>query len=294
MAWMAAHLFVRCDDSARVGRAVEALLADAAHRADLGGIADPPGAVALCPPVEGWVAVTGAGAWLDDLLWAARELSSRCGSLALSCEVFGNCYRARLAEHQDGATGQLLCTPEALWATTVEPAQMPLYDDVEQLAFRWLGERSVPPALAAVGTLPLGSGASRQAGQGTRLLPTPEGIERGGFELELPTFSGDDAPVLPARMGEDIGLVIFEDRYVEGDPGGASVDRLIAIEEEFGARARRARGGVEVSVTFTYYAGTRQDKLDALLRARDRPTLPSEQRYRPPWWAFWRHFGRMR
>jgi hypothetical protein len=102
--------------------------------------------------------------------------------------------------------------------------------------------------------------------------------------------------VLPTGTSQDFGLMLFDDRYVEGRPTLAAVDRLLAIEEEILARARRVEPKVEVTLTVTYHAGIHQGLLDEMLRRRGRPTAAHLDRGegRPPWWQFWRHFGRMR
>ncbi len=90
--------------------------------------------------------------------------------------------------------------------------------------------------------------------------------------------------------------MLFEDRYVEGRPSRAAVDRLLAIEDEILARARRAcPDAKQVSLTVTYHGGAYQDLLDTELQARGRPTAAHLERGdRVPWWQFWRHFGRLR
>lgn len=297
MAWNASHLFVRCSDASQVQQALEGLLLDDGHQVDLEGFEDPPGPAVVCPPHQGWVAVTGAGAWIDDLPWAAEELSRACDELAASLEVFGNCYRLRLCQCRAGNRERLLCSPEGGWRPGAEePARMPLYEDVEQLAFSTLVELGVPPALTAVGTRPFGcTGDALELGEGVTLGRRGAEIERGALELALAPFDGgDDAPVVPTRVGEDFGLMIFEDRYLEGEPADASLARLIEIEEAFTARAKRTRREGNVSSTFTYYGGPHQERLDTLLRAQSRHTLPAEHRFRPPWWQFWRYLGRLR
>jgi len=310
MAWMAAHLFLECksetsSDESRRQEAVEQLLLDRTHRVDLDVQTTAPPPLVICPPHAGWVVVTGAGAWIDDLPWAAERLSAACGGVALSCEVFGNCYRSRLGHFQGGAQQQLVCSPAETWAGEVRA--MPLYEDVEQVIFEALSRLEIPPALIAVGTRPLGSsGEPVPLGPAVTLSRHGDTLTRGTLDVTLPALAvqnlsgpyrdapGSDAPVLPTRVGQDFGLMLFEDRYLEGDPSGPALDRLLGIEAALTERARRATARTDLSTTFTYFAGPHQDKLDAMLRVRDRHTLPVEARERPPWWQFWRYLGRVR
>lgn len=293
MAWMAANIYVRCDSAEEVADALAAILSEAEHQADLEGIEDPPGPLVVCPPLEGWVAVTGAGGWVDDLGWAAQRISAACATTAASGEIFGNCYRLRLAVHSEGQEQRSLRSPET---EPDDDGPMPRYDDVEQLLYTALHELGVPPALVAVGTRPFEDRPLLEACPGITLLPGSDGVERGELQVQLPDVAaGDDAPVLPTRIGQDFGLMIFEDRYIEGVPNEAALTRLFELEQRYTERARRAyTGEAELSATFTYYAGPNQERLDVLLHSHDRHTLPAENRFRPPWWAFWRYFGKWR
>jgi len=293
MAWMAKHLFVRCDDIARVESALTELLRGAEHLASLEDFDDPPAPVVVCPPHEGWVAVTGAGAWLDDLPWAAERLSAACAAVAASCEVFGNCYRMQLAVFDAGKEQRRRRSPEK---EGDDHGPMPIYEDVEQLAWSALRELGIPAALIAVGTHPHGCrDHDTGAGAGVTLRRRDEEIERGELPVTLP-HGADSPPVLPTRTSQDFGLMIFEDRYLEGLPGEAALARLLELEQRFTERARAAHDASrgQISTTFTYYAGPHQERLDGMLRAHDHHTLPVEQRVRPPWWAFWRYFGKLR
>jgi hypothetical protein len=299
MAWMAAHLFVHCPESDPVVGALGELLEGEEHRVDLEGFDDLPGALVVCPVHEGWVAVTGAGAWFDDLPWVAERLSKVCGGQVFSSELFSNCYRLRLVQCDDGKREQILCTPDAEWGEEPPPrAQMPLYDDVEQEAFTTLRDAGIPPALIAVGTTPFGIDGDTPLGTGTTLLRGPGGIERGELAVRLPALSADhgDAPVVPMELSQDFGLMFFEDRYVEGEPREESLKRLFELEDAYGARARRLEAEPDkVSLTFSYHAGPHQERLNQLLQAHDRHTVASvTASVRIPWWQFWRYFGRLR
>jgi hypothetical protein len=292
MAWMAAHLFVRCPETEAVARALGELLEGEEHRADLEGFDDLPGALVICPAHEGWVAVTGAGAWFDDLPWVAERLSTACDGLAVSSELFSNCCSLRLVRFDRGQQERLLRTPDA------DQRGMPLYDDVEQIAFAALREAGIPPALIAVGTRPFGVEGDVELGAGKTLLRGADGLELGELEVRLPALPADhgDAPVVPTQLSRDFGLMLFEDRYVEGEPGEESLKRLFELEEAYGARARRlAAEPDKVSLTFSYHAGPHQERLNQLLSAHDRHTVASvTSGERVPWWQFWRYFGRLR
>jgi hypothetical protein len=299
MAWMSSHLFVRSADHAAVTEAVAGVLARPEHRASHEGLLDPPGPIVISPALDGWIAICGARAWIDDLVWAARLLSTSCDTLTISCEILGNSYRLRLSEQERGAERALRRTPVTGWLDQEEqaPGAMPIYEDVELDAYRALRALEVPTPLTTLGTSPLGYGAERmvELGEGTRLSPGSEGIAREQAPLRAAAFSGDDPPVVPSEVSQDFGLMLFESRYVEGLASDASVDRLVQIEEELLARAQRARPGSNVSLTVTYYGGLEQDRLDDLLRARGRPTAAyAERGDRARWWEFWRHFGKLR
>jgi len=297
MAWMSSHLFVRSIEHDQVVDAVAELVAQPDHRASQEGLLDAPGPVVVSPPHEGWTAVCGARAWIDDLVWAAARLSTACRCLVVSCEILGNAYRLRLSEHEGGAQRRVLRTPEGGWLDQPDGASaMPRYDDVELLAWRSLRELGIAAPLVVLGTAPLGY-ASRPPlalGEAVRLAPGAT-VERSRAPLSTVPFEGDDPPVLPAEASSDFGLTLFERRYVEGKPSDAAVDRLLQIEDDFLARAKRARPEAQVSLTVTYHGGEHQEALDDLLRARGRPTAAyGERGERTPWWQFWRYFGRLR
>jgi hypothetical protein len=299
MAWMSSHLFVRSADHTAVTEAVACVLARPEHHASHEGLLDPPGPIVVSPALDGWIAICGARAWIDDLVWAARQLSTACDTLAVSCEILGNSYRLRLSEQERGIERTLKRTPPTGWLDQEEPApgEMPIHEDVELDAYHALRERQIPAPLITLGTAPLGYGAERMRdlGEGTRLCPGSEGIAREQAAVRAADFAGDDPPVVPGEVSQDFGLMLFESRYVEGKASDGSVDRLVQIEEELLARAKRARPEANVSLTITYYGGLDQDRLDDLLRARGRPTAAyAERGDRARWWEFWRYFGRLR
>jgi hypothetical protein len=302
MAWMATNLYVRSDAPAAVAGVLRELLGQPEQRADQEGLLDAPGPLIVSPALEGWVAVSGAGAWLRELPEAARTLSRACDTEAISCEIYGNCYRARLTTWTSGEEVlERLQEPRGDWSPeAAEPSSMPAYTDVEQLVYDRLRERGVPAPLAAIGTRPLGAPAERDLdpGEARTLTAAAEGVKEGAVTLRLPGFTGTDAPVLPVSISRDFGLMLFDERYVEGAPTPGALDRLIAVEEALLARARAVARAeereAEITLTVSYHGGIHQQKLDAMLRERSRHTLPSDQRERPPWWAFWRYFGRVR
>ena len=299
MAWMAAHLFVRSSDAHQVAGALARLLKQPDHRADLEQFDGLPEPVVVCPAHEGWVAVTGASAWFDDLTWVARELSAACETRTVSSELFGICYRLRLARCDRGQTEKLQHSPDEPWDEGQPPrATMPLYEDVEQLAYDGLRESGVAPALIAVGTRPFGIDGTLDLGTGATLSRGDNGVEQGELHVCLPALPADhpDAPVVPARLSQDFGLMVFEDRYVEGEPGEQSLERLLELEHAFGERVRHLAAEPDrVSLTVSYHAGPHQEPLNLLLSAHDRHTVASvTSAARIPWWQFWRYFGRIR
>ena len=298
MAWMAGNIYLGTGDATAAVKAAESLLASPVHAADPEGLLDAPAPLVVSPAHEGWIAITGARGFFDELPWVAAELSRACGVRAVSCELIGNSYALRLCRYEAGESRKEQRTPEAGWAGgTAELAEMPTYDDAEKLALQGLRESGVPTALAVLGTCPLAQPARRMIslGEGTSLRRPGAGPTAQPVEVRTPELPGDDPPVLPTGQSQDFGLMLFEDRYVEGRPTLAAVDRLLAIEEEILARARRAcPEAQQVSLTVTYHAGAHQDLLDGELRARGRPTAAHLERGdRVPWWQFWRHFGRL-
>lgn len=298
MAWMASNIYLRTKAPQVVVQTLVELLASPVHSADPEGLLDAPPPLVVSPEHEGWIAVTGARAFFDDLPWLAAELSRRCQARALSCELIGNSYAMRFSSFEAGERLEGQHTPRAAWRGDMsELAEMPLYEDAERLAFEALRAAGVPLPLATIATCPLSVPARRviSLGEGTSLRrPGPQPVSE-TVEVRAPETSGEDPPVLPTGTSHDFGLMLFEDRYVEGRPSAASVDRLLAIEEEILARARRACPGAQVSLTVTYHAGAHQDLLDGELQARGRPTAAHLERgERVPWWQFWRYLGRLR
>ena len=296
MAWMASNIYIKSDDHAAVVAAAKELLGDEGHRADHTGLLDPPGPLVVSPPLSGWTAVTGARAWFDDPTWAAGELSAACDATVVSCDIIANSCRLCLAVYAPGQDPEVQRVPDHGWEMDeAEPARMPLYEDTEKLAYERLVELSVPRPLIVIGTLPLGyPRATLDLGQGTRLRASDDGVKTDERAVKVVEFEGDDPPVLPTETTRDFGLMCFEDRYVEGRPGDAAVDRLLETEKDMLARAERAQPRQEVSLTVSYHASIHQDRMDELLRVRNRHTLPSDQLMQPPWWQFWRYLGKFK
>jgi len=300
MAWMASNLFVKCTDISRVTAALEELLRLEGHRADQEGILDPPGPVVVSPAYEGWVAVTGVRAWVDDLVWTADRLSTACGETTLSFEIIGNCYRLRHSEQRAGQEQHIRRTPDYGWDLdndSDKPDTMPRYEDAEKAAWEFLMQSGVPAPLATIGTLPLGHepAAMLSLGAGTALSPDNHGrVSKEPREVCVVPYDSGDPPSLPTNISRDFGLMLFEERYLDGAPDDGIVDHLLAIEGDLLERARRALPGVQdLTLTVAYNASIHQDLLDGLLRARNRSTLSSEHRLSGPrWWQFWRHLGR--
>ena len=296
MAWMASNIFLCSEDHDAAVEAVQQLLKQPEQLADHEGLLDPPGPVVVSPAHEGWMAVIGVRAWFDDPVRVAGGLSAACEALAVSCEIIGNSYRLCLSEHAPGKEPRVLRTPEHGWdRDQAEPAHMPLYEDTELQAFERLRELHVPAPLVTIGTQPLGyPRPTMELGQGTALRPGDHGVRRSPRPVKTVEFTGDDPPVLPTEITRDFGLMLFEERYVEGQPSDEAVDRLIEIEKVMLTRGERAQPNKDVSLTVSYHASIHQDRMDQLLRVRDRHTLPADQLMQPPWWQFWRHLGKFR
>jgi hypothetical protein len=294
MAWMASHIFFQLNDQTVLVEAVQELLGRTPRSSE----SDPPEPFWIGPPHEGWIAITGVRGWLDDLPRDSQELSAAGHCRALCCEIFGNCYRLRLSEFSAGEKVRIIKTPGEGWDEDPgEAALMPLYEDAERMAYTALREAGVPPSLITLGTSPLGYAArsALELGRAVRLFPVEGKMERSEQVLRVVPFEGDEPPVLPCEMGRDFGLMLFETRYVEGRPSTGTVERLLQIEETFLARARRAQPEDDLTLTVMYHTGVYQNELDALLRARGRPTATyAERGERVPWWQFWRFVGRLR
>ncbi len=298
MAWMTKTVFVKGASVEALAGEVGGLLGDAAIARDNDGVLGHPAPVRLSPACDGWVAINGLSAWLDDLLAACERLSRQADS-AVSLELLGNSLRLRCGQYVKGEQRHLLASPESLpWEVLAEHAgPMPRYDDVEEKAFRTLRALGIPGALLGIDLAPLGAAPPETIGEGLALVPQgdderpPEGFENTPIEVRAVPLAGADPPALPREASRDFGVSLFDDRYVEGKPDGEAVDRLLEVEERWEARARRAVDEPEVSLTVTYHGGTWQEPLDALLRTRGRYVPPTLRPTTPPWWAFWRYFG---
>lgn len=298
MAWMTKTVFVKGASVEALASDVTRLLRDGALTRDGGGLLGHPPPVRLSPARDGWVAVNGLGAWLADLLTASERLSQQADS-AVSCELIGNSLRLRCGQYVKGERRHLLASPESLpWEALAEHAgPMPRYDDVEEKAFRTLRALGIPAALLGVDLAPLGAAPAEPLGEGLELVAQgdeeqpPEDFEARPIEVRGAPLDDDDPPTLPREASRDFGVSLFDDRYVEGRPNSEAVERLLEIEERWEARARRAVGEPEVSLTITYFGGTYQEQLDDLLRDRGHYVPPTLRPTTPPWWAFWKYFG---
>jgi hypothetical protein len=300
MAWMTKTVFVKGASVEALADAIVTLLGDEQLACEDRGLLGNPPPVRLSPAHDGWVAINGLSPWLADLLVASERLSLQADS-AVSFELIGNSLRLRCGQYIRGERRHLLASPEALpWGSLDEHGgPMPRYDDVEDKAFRTLRALGIPAALLGIDLAPLGAAATTVLGQGLELIPrgesnddaAPQQFDKAAIEISGCSLAGDAPPALPREASRDFGVSLFDDRYVEGRPTGEAVDRLLEIEEQWEARARRAVDEPEVSLTITYHGGTYQEQLDELLRARGRYVPPTLRPTTPPWWAFWKYFG---
>lgn len=298
MAWMASNIYIEHDDDGQVADAIERLLCRGEGLRDREGILDAPRPILVTPPLGGWVAVARLGPWLEDVPLAAAALAADTGAHAVSLEMIGNSYRMRLCEYRgDESVGEER-TPEHGWNGELdEPPQMPLYEDAEARAYGALVELGVPRTLITVGAAPLGHDEvpAEELGDAVRLTLDDGQVRQERGPLSAAPFSGDAPPVLPTNITRDFGEMLFEERYVEGDPAPEALVRLLEIEDTLAERARRAAPRKDVSLTVTYYAAAHQEKLNALLHRRDRLNLTKDQHLkRSPWWTFWRFFGKFK
>ncbi len=297
MAWMAKHLFLREQDQKRAALHLHDLLKARPPSTDQTLVEGDPPPILLSAPFSNWLAITCISTWFEDLDSTAQKLSESLATVSASCEVLGNCYRLRLKVFDRGEEVRAIQTPQSGWNPKEDPEKhMPLYEDVEQIAYQALRDSSVPASLITIGTCPLGINAKNIISQppGITFYQSENSLEQGTQEYNLHPFEGEAAPVLPSSVCRDFGVALFEDRYVEGCPTAASLDRLLHIEEAILSRAQNAEPERQVSLTVTYYTGQFQAKLDQMLVERGRPTAPASPRDRPPWWQFWRYFGRVR
>jgi len=298
MAWMSASIYLRNNDITEVAAGLERLLTQGTLASDREGILDAPAPMLVSPALEGWVAVLGAREWLSPLPEVAAQLSRTCHAETLCAEVVGNSYRARLCRAEAGKEKERITLPEGGFfddpLEQPEPSHMPLYDDAEHRAFVYLREQGVPAPLVLLGTAPLGHPPRdhRPVGEGIALEVTArQGVRHQAREMTGPHYLGDDPPSLPTHVSRDFGLMLLEERYVEGAPSEEALERLLCIEGALLDRAARAAPHERVSLTVTYRSPLHQQQLDAMLRRRHHHTLPREDRMRPPWWQFWHHIG---
>ncbi len=302
MAWTAQNLFVVADPREPLLAALARLFEDPAHRADGDGLVpDAPPPLTIGPAADGWIPVLGLRGWVTDQPAFARELSGADGvDRVVSSEVLGACYRLRHGDYRRGEQLHAEQIPEEGWGQLdgepdEAPGPMPLYRDVEQLAYALLLDLGIAPTVALIGTQPPIGGEEVELGEATALCWADGQLERRAQQLRATSYDeGPEVPVLPRQVGRDFGLHFLDDRFVEGAPSAASVNRLLQLEEKILDRARRLYGA-ELTLTMSYYNGGYQDELDALLIARDRQ-VPARTRRPPrvPWWQFWRYFGRLK
>lgn len=304
MAWMASNIYVKHAHQKEVAQVVESLLVNDDYRRDQEGILDPFAPAVVSPVQGGWVAAVRLGPWISDLPGAAGALAAKLSCQVVCLEMIGNSYRMRLTQFQGGEQTDQQRTPEHGWqGETEDPARMPLYEDAEARAFSMLTELRVPAPLITFGLTPFGPVEAPGAEDAPEdhaepsLSLAPEGDTVRCETLELPATPppGEDPPVLPTRITRDFGELLFEERYVDGAPCEEALNRLLSMEEDLLARARRAAPGQEVTLTVTYQAGVHQPRLNALLQGRDRLNLSKDQRLRrAPWWNFWQFFGKVK
>ncbi len=296
MAWMTKTLFIKGASTEALTHALKPLLTDEDKALDRAGILGPPPPVRVSPQVEGWVAINGLAAWIADLLDAAKLLSTQSES-ALSCELLGNSLRLRFAQYVRGEERHLLQSPHDLtWDTLTEhQGAMPRYDDVEEKAYKTLRALGVPSALLGIDLAPLGDKTLRSLGEGITLGSSDDEkasddessnqglLKEDTIDVQAVSLSRDEPPTLPREESQDFGISLFDDRYVEGHPSAATAERLLDLEAQWEARARRASGEPEVNLTITYHGGTYQEQLDELLRIRGHYVPPTLRLTTPPW-----------
>jgi len=207
--------------------------------------------------------------------------------------VLGGFFRLRHSEHRAGAQQTLELSPTDAWNDTAPDEKMPLYRDVEQLAFAMLLDLGIPrPLILLDASLP--DGQTMALGPAVALRREDERLTRTETPLHAPRYDGNEAPMLPKEIGRDFGVTLFDDRYVEGAPTAATVTRLLQLEDKILDRAQR-QYGAEARLTLSYHNACFQDELDELMRARGHQVpLRGPRREQVPWWQFWRHFGRMK
>lgn len=299
MAWTASNLFLRGATVASALDALEGLLAEPDQQVDREGLLGPPPPFTVGPSCDGWLPVIGLRGWAADAATLAQRLSAAgCAEHVVSSEVLGGCYRLRHTEHRGGAQTERLVSPEGAWSAcgAGDEGPMPLYRDVEQLAYAMLLDLGIPPTAALIGTCPADRSEEdlEPLGEGVRVARGERGLARTPLTVRAVPYAGDDAPVLPRQVGRDFGLTFLDDRFVDGVPTAAAVSRLLQLEEKIVARARRLYGE-QLTMTVLYHSGGYQDELDALLRARGCSVpLRVARSASVPWWQFWRYFGRWR
>jgi hypothetical protein len=295
LAWVACHLFVHAEDPRDVYDGLLEILRPPPHADEASPGGDDPSPLTITPAIDGWVAVTGISHWVQDVEHAARRLSAACTTHVISVELYAQVFRLRIAEHRSGQSGSSVRTPDHGWAedrAATYHGPMPLYEDVEQRAYRTLRGLGLPALSITLGTRPYGAAPqSHPIGDGRLVRGPRPSLHSESVSLVAAPPPCDEAPVIAQRAAGQLGGSLFDVRYVEGVPSAAAVERLIALESAVEARARRADPAGRVNLTVTYHAGIHQQRLDELLRERGRHVPPSARRATAPWWQFWRYFG---
>ncbi|MFH1131054.1 MAG: hypothetical protein V1754_06945 [Pseudomonadota bacterium] len=294
MAWVVSNLFVRCSDQRTVVEELRGLLRQTDHQTAAQGILEAPPPIVVTPAVENWTCIVGTSSWFDNIQWVANHFSKTCNDLSISCELVGCAYCLRYAEYNSGRKNHLLLTPNESWASDSElKGSMPMYEDVEQIAYNSLQKIGISPVLITLGTSPFGHSAKLNVslGKAMHLLPQGKEIKTTEFELNATNYESEDAPVLPREFSEEPCLMLLDSRYVEGKPNRKKMERLLQLEEKWVERAQRACPDRKVTATVTYHAGRYQPELDTLLSNNNKYVLKSEREPTVPWWQFWHRFG---
>jgi hypothetical protein len=180
---------------------------------------------------EGWTVVQGAEA-LDGLKILAEGLSRELQVTVAALELTGAAFRWQFAPFRDGKR----LRPAGFGAAPSTDGPMPLYPDAELEAYRALRGLGVPAALALQTSAALGERGAPVAEHVLRW----EGSSLVGQSQELRLAAHPEAEPPVRLLPPTPAGVYIEPRAVSGRAAPEALQRLLALEEAYRARAFEA------------------------------------------------------
>lgn len=236
-------------------------------------------AVMALPPFEGWCTVFEMRPGRADPQLAAH-LSRRLGARAVWFELQGARLRWRWQSFDAGRPQSPHLSPERAWTPLKQELfPMPLYEDIEPIAYRQLRELDLPRERLFLRTEDIvvapdtGSGPALYA----LMLTSEEGprFEHLRFEPRWTWRIHDDEPVREDFHGvhhDGERTITLETRWLRGVPDATSASNLVRIERLARERLERdlARRGIDLErhvIDFRYRSEDHDTTLlEALVR----------------------------